>query len=397
MSGNVAFYDPYVSGHHVEYLYHLAAWRRREGGDGRLYFIVREAFDRSFDELMPLDELSRIGVRIIHLEEVLGSSSSTFEQTVTSYRRQIGAIKRIARAHDIEHCVFMYMDNPLQVALSTPMARRPGFGLSGILLNPFGGFGGRYKKYYYSGRRVLQNYLMMSNRNIRSVFVIIDEATARRLNRMHLTRKFVFVSDPVLRTRELFGLPEEAEERDDRLRFLLFGSLNRRKGIFMALEMCDRLSDEELARVRVDFVGTVAGPDRAAFRERVRRIQTRDDRAVQVTDRRVPYRALPAHFGSTDFVLLPYEATQASSGVLGIAADYGKPVICQGGGVFERHIDEYELGAAIQEMDASRLTGYVKKLIAKEEVLTCSARGCRDYLQGRDGDFFSGRIMSRLY
>ena len=62
----------------------------------------------------------------------------------------------------------------------------------------------------------------------------------------------------------------------------------------------------------------------------------------------LPFEQLADLFASCDFVLMPYTSNCRSSGIMGHAAYYGKPVIAVQGGVIGKTVKRWKLGHLIE-------------------------------------------------
>lgn len=65
----------------------------------------------------------------------------------------------------------------------------------------------------------------------------------------------------------------------------------------------------------------------------------------------------------TDYVLVPYKNVEQSSGIIGYAAQYNKPVIGPSEGLLGELIREYRLGYTITQLSVSNLSEKMKELL----------------------------------
>ena len=83
--------------------------------------------------------------------------------------------------------------------------------------------------------------------------------------------------------------------------------------------------------------------------------------------------------------MAPYEAVDLSSGVIGYAAYYNKPVIGPSGGLLGKIIRRYQLGTALQDITPSSLA----KAIASAEPYLIES----DYKEKTERERFTERIL----
>src|SRR5690554_2655944 len=392
----IAVYDPYLTGHHVEYIYHLIKYWHTQKPKFEMYLFVSQGFLENLRELFDTDLLhSSPEIHIKYIQDLVDRENFSIEQSLSNYKIQLSYLNKFIEQHDIDHCVFMYLDNAMQIALSMRVGRSLKCGISGIVFNPFGGFGAGLMKYYYSTRRVLQNYIMMSNPIIKGVYIIIDQKTADRLNLMHFTRRFIFVSDPILKIDQIPIQTDGEVNSHDRITFLLFGSLNKRKGIFKTLQAVNLLSEEELSKIKIVFAGKLAPVDKVAFLSEYKNLKKRDKGVLELYDEFISYNDVPRLFDSADYILLPYDATQASSGILGHAAFYRKPILGQGGGIFEEHVAKFKLGKTVAEMDETKLCDLIRNIISNHIQIPFDVEGSAKYLDFRSSEVFAAKILGK--
>lgn len=220
-----------------------------------------------------------------------------------------------------------------------------------------------YKVYLYrwkgaslSSRMIdVLRYLIIRGHNcLTTVYILNDAPSARLINRIFKTNKFRFVTDPYY---EISYTPKDI--RKDLLIplnnkvFLHFGGLNRRKGTLLILEAIKHLDKEQKKRNSFIFAGRVYDPIHDEFYEMVEEL--RSDCNIIVIDQFVSNEQLADLCVTTDFILTPYSVTTQSSGVLGYAAFYGKPVIGPSQGLVGKLIKRYHLGVAMDRITSSTL------------------------------------------
>lgn len=395
MQRTIAFYDHFVSGHHVEYLYQIVKAKIDLGIEDYYIFIVPRKVEKLISELIDLKVLQNNNVRFHFLEQY--AIESEVKPTVGAYKKQLNILRNIVLIEKVDHCVFMLLNNYLQVVLGYSMARSLGCDISGILMDPFGTIDKKgflsLAKHMLTIRIYFQIRLMLFNPRVKNIFVIIDEKTTKLLNTIHFTNKFIYVSDPVLELKHLNDNPGLSTRTDNRIKFLLFGSLSKRKGIFTMLKCLRLLSKNDLAKIQVVFAGRLSEDDRDLFLKRFHEVWKVDSNAVKIIDRYLAYKDIPELFGSVDYVVMPYQAGQASSGILGHIAYYQIPVIASGHGIIKEHINTYSLGLAVKNLDAAKLSTIIREIVSGERTLSIDKDKAQTYLSTRNFSFFGRRLL----
>lgn len=128
----------------------------------------------------------------------------------------------------------------------------------------------------------------------------------------------------------LWPISRSESEYGDRVRFLMFGALQPRKGLTTVAEAFLALGDEELKRVELRALGRF-DPD-GAYKRRTEALfaeLSRRGALVELRDAYVDPNTLDRAIRRCDVVLAPYQGHIGSSGVMNIAAQYGRPLITQ--------------------------------------------------------------------
>lgn len=143
-----------------------------------------------------------------------------------------------------------------------------------------------------------------------------------------------------------------ASEPDDRVNFLLFGSITVRKGVLEILDALPYLTNQEAEGTRLIIAGHVDEGLRPTLQAKLRSArQQRPEVDIVIRDYVIPEEQLVALLTSADVVLCPYRRHVGPSGVLIWAAQFDKPVISQRFGLMGALVDRYQLGLACAPED----------------------------------------------
>jgi len=218
---------------------------------------------------------------------------------------------------------------------------------------------------------------MLRNSRLEHIYILNDEDQAKFLNdKYSRSNFFIPLPDPILippknRSVRRFNLPTKPEGMK---RFLVFGSLSERKGIFLILDVLQRLSNTITQQVEFVFAGKIVDQSRDTFFKALDTLRIkRPNLRIHYLDIFVPYASIPEMFLKSDFILVPYLGSQASSGILGHAALYRKPVIGPDRGLVGKLIRSYSLGTTIAAMDANNLAESITNFSKKEKTNTKSS------------------------
>ncbi len=174
---------------------------------------------------------------------------------------------------------------------------------------------------------------------------------------------------------------------DRAFRVLFFGRVYAYKG----LELLVRA--EALVRsvpeLRIVIAGR--GDDAWTFRDRMG-----EPRRYDVRHRYIPDLEVAQLFTEADVVVLPY-AEASQSGVLHVAAAFGKPVIASGVGELGRTVGRYGLGPVVPPGDADALAREIERLAADAALRDRFGARARAWAEGECAPAAVGEAAAQLY
>ena len=272
--------------------------------------------------------------------------------TMRRYLRQTGA----------DHGHFLGLDLlSLALALGVGFAGRR---VSGILFRPsvhydrVGAHRLALRDRMRDARKDLLYRLMLRNQALRAVLTLDPYFPAFAADRYRDGHKVRAVPDPNCATRRIG--PHDAGLLNrlptGRVVMVLFGVLDRRKGLLTLLEAVRRLDPTVARNLALIVAGRTDAPVAKAASSFARRIaEQRPEAWVRFEDRHLAAGEIAALVGRSDLVLVPYQRFVGSSGVLLWAAAAGKPVLAPDYGLLGRLVREHRLGLTTDTIDPNRL------------------------------------------
>lgn len=336
-------FEPTISGHHLEYLHHYYVGALEHPQEDFVFVVTRK-----FEEVKDKHEWETSNnISIQYIDSKYDSSFNASNPYVLGWKTSI-----VLRD-------YVKLINPDKVILTMLMQFIPficwllpgGVKVRGIM----------YKIYLYeqskmSKLRLLAErfrfWLASRSREIESIFVLNDKDSASEFNRIYRTDKFKYIPDPVPEVnlaeckdiREDLGIPATNKM------FLHFGGLAKRKGTLEILKAIDLCSEVELRGKTFVFAGKFKDSLRTEFYPLLDRVKHKAQ--IIVFDEFCSYEFLYDLCYSCDVILMPYQITNLSSGVIGYAAVFGKPVVGPSDGLIGRLILDYNMGIAIDTVSA---------------------------------------------
>lgn len=210
-----------------------------------------------------------------------------------------------------------------------------------------------YKIYLYEEHRMgklrlaaerLRFWLAARSGKIEKIFVLNDEDSARTFNSLYSTTKFRSLPDPVpsVDFSIVKSVREELGVSPVEKLYLHFGGLDGRKGTIDILKSIIASQIGELKDSCFVFAGRINKNISNEFYDLLS--VAKEKTKIMVFDQFCSYDFLWNLCYSCDVILMPYYHTNLSSGVLGYAALFHKPVIGPDNGLIGKLIDKYHLG-----------------------------------------------------
>lgn len=210
-----------------------------------------------------------------------------------------------------------------------------------------------------------------------NVLILNDEGSANSLNKIYRTNKFISIPDPfnLIDYGKLVDIRTEYKIDDDKTLFVHFGSMNSNKGTIEILKSLKCLSDEE----RDSYVFVFAGKVNQSIKEQVYILynELKDRLRVILIDEYCSFEFFAALCVSCNAILTPYRRTAQSSGLIGYASQYSKPVIAPSHGLLGNIVSKYKLGILIDSVNTSNLIQAYRE-IRNGNVPSPTADYCKD-------------------
>lgn len=339
-------FEPAVSGHHLEYLHHyyIGALQRPQE---EFVFVVT----RKFEDVKDKYEWKEVdNITICFIDAKYDSKFSTKNPYVLGWNTS-----RVLMHYVKEH-------NPDKVLLTMLMQFIPF--ICFLLPRKVRVKGIMYKIYLYEIEKMsrlrllaerLRFFVASKSKAIESIFVLNDEDSAAEFNRIYKTDKFKFIPDPVpeVDLEKCKDLREELSIPKDNKIFLHFGGLDKRKGTLEILKAIELSEESELTDKTFIFAGRIKGSLRDEFYALLEQIKQKAQ--IIVFDEFCSYELLYNLCYTCDVILMPYELNNLSSGVLGYATVFGKPIIGPSQGLMGKLMCKYNLGCELNQVNSHNI------------------------------------------
>lgn len=342
---NYIVFTPEVGGHFLEYIHHEYVSFYNECDN--LIIVVPKEFDKQ-KHIFEWEECSNITIDYLSEEECRHINSGPFIKASYWFCK---IINDRCQKYQAEHVFCNLLIQALPLA---PYLLKSNIRLSGII----------YQIYLYRWKNssriqkildVTKHYLMVKSKRFEHIFVLNDNASACYLNKLYNTSKYCFIPDPfnkLVLSADSKGRNDYSIKENDVV-FLQFGALNKNKGTLKIFSSFDLVIEEKKHNYVFIFAGKVKDDIYEAFYDNINKYAGKI--RVIVIDRFCDFNEIYNLCKISNALLLPYLRTSQSSGVIGYASQFGKPVIAPRKGLLGKLIKKYRLGIKLEDISGSSL------------------------------------------
>ena len=219
------------------------------------------------------------------------------------------------------------------------------------------------------------------------IFILNDRSSTAYLNKIWKTDRFTYLTDPYSGDTKKVCTPGNVH--NDKLIFLHFGALAKRKGTIDILYALKTLSKVEQEKIHFIFAGQVLDEIKTEFYQLTDELGGKIE--IDIYDDYLPLERIEEFCAISDYILVPYYNTAQSSGVISYAAKYSVPVIGPKKGLLGKIIRTFKLGITLQDINAESICNQIKNCIQTKRLKTSS-----DYLSCHTVSDFQNQIFSTL-
>lgn len=237
----------------------------------------------------------------------------------------------------------------------------------------------------------MKYFLLSKMKVFKNVFMLNDAVSARYLNSKFNTDKFKFLPDPFvpIPSEDVKDLREELNIKENKTVFLHFGGMSYSKGTLDILNAIELLTESDLEKICFIFAGRVYKDIEKEFYIQLKKEKERSQ--ILFIEGFLDYSFLGSLCISSDFILIPYKRTSQSSGVVGYAAQFNKPVIAPKEKLLGKLVEKFSLGITVENLNSFTLATAIKKMSVKSNNTIYS-----NYLKTRNVDAFSSIILREI-
>lgn len=387
-------FEPKAHGHRQVYVESLLRGLARQPASGALSLLVHP-------ELLARLDPSCLAAAT-HRKALEPDELAALEAPDMLRRRwhQAALAARHGRRLGADHLHFLFLDDLLPLlALGRGPSPLAGFTVSGILFRPTLHYRHEGAAEERSGwpqrldgairaqclRLALRSPLL---RAVMSLDRLLPAFAARHLEGGH---KVVFLPEPFTPP-QAAPLPAPAARR----RLLMFGHISARKGILELLEAMARLDARSLARCRLTIIGRLDDALRPTVSTALARLRERAESEITLIERFVDDDELHAALCDSEIILAPYQRHVGSSGVLSLAAHYGRPILTQSSGLVGLLTRRHRLGLTCETGDPVALAVALRDAITAPFESLASSEGMAAFLREAPPERYAPLLLEAM-
>lgn len=336
----ILIYDSEITGHHLEYMHHIYSYAVNSANE--FIFVVNRAFVQEKDKF---DWPEASNVEFVYLTEDEQSATECSNLLKSGFKSSL-ILRKYVKQLGVDR-VWLIMFMKLMPFL--PFLLPKGVPVSGILYRIY-----LYDKIKFSGLRLfleeIRYKILSKHKNIGKIFVLNDKESAKQLNEMYKTQNFVYLPDPIpyIDCTKLTSVREMLSVDEKKVVYLHFGALDYRKGTIELLQAIDLLDSKIAEEKFFVFAGKINAEMKDEFYKLLEK--NRNRHRIRVFDEFCSYEFLNNLCYSCDAILVPYKNAIHSSGVIGYASFFKKPIIGPAAGMLGKIIEQYSMGVLLDEI-----------------------------------------------
>ena len=349
-----------IGGHQLEYLHHLYLGALERPSD-RFIFLVPGRFTVDSAKL-DWPEADNIQIVVMNSEDEVPSDCGLLSKGW----RNSKTIRKYVRQYHVTDVVVITL---MEYLPFLPFFLNRHVRVSGII----------YRIYLYEWQHesrlmrwqdAFKYFLLSRFRVFHRVLMCNDSASAHYLNRLFHTTKFSYMPDPVGALPDYPGrdIREELGISPSEKVFLHPGSMYGYKNTLGILRALCLMDEKRADKPVVILAGQVREGIRAEFDQLYQ--QAASHARLFFLQGYLPFERMADLFVTSDYVLIPYSVKGQSSGIVGHAAYYGKPVVVVKGGVIGKMVRKWKLGYLLEDDSATSICHFLDDALDQAPVST---------------------------
>ena len=218
-------------------------------------------------------------------------------------------------------------------------------------------------------RKKLQIFLLLRNKSIKSVFILNDRDAVNYMNSWSFSRNvFKFLIDPIPAGMRSIKVSKEKPKSKNQFNFIMMGAISPRKGCLEVIKAFKHINLQEGKTVSLRLLGAFSKeyPDypKLITKEIEALKLARSDVRIEMFNQFIDNQAFCQEISFSDCVLAPYINFYGSSGMIGHACRYGKPLLVSYDGLIGEIVRDNKLGLCVDPQNIKALSLALEAIIS---------------------------------
>lgn len=347
----ILVYCPKIAGHRLEYLHHLYEGAKRYEHN-YVFAVPMEFEDRK--TILDWKFIDNISFTTIDNRFI----SQSFYTNIHKAFLNSKGLAFYANKYQVDEVIVLDM---IEYVPFLPLCLSSKIKVKGII----------YKIITYEwknkgvGRRLLDylKYWVMSKFKVyNSIYMLNDIDSPKLLNKKFKTDHFKYLPDPVSPIYNIDNINIRKYYNIDTQKKIILhpGGMLPYKGTLEILKALEKIPSDQYDNLAFIFAGRVTQLIKDEFYRLLQKIDKRLQ--VIVEDDFFTFERLGAFLKAADWILIPYFTKSQSSGIVGHAAFFKKPVIAVKDGLIGSIVSEYKLGVLLNDSFSSSILEFLTNL-----------------------------------
>jgi len=219
-----------------------------------------------------------------------------------------------------------------------------------------------------------------------NVFILNDGSAFKHLNTLYKVKKFKYLPDPVvpINSNDLIDLRKRLNINVNAQVILHFGAMTETKGTMEIFDFIKKTPEIDLKGKVFVFAGVIKKDIKEEFYSSLEELKIKTQ--IFVYDDFLDFKFIASLFNSADVIFCPYQRVYQSSGVIGYAVQFNKPVIVPQQGFLGKLVRNNRIGITYEKFDNQNI---LDALLKAEKYQIND-----NYLNGHTIEEFSSSILN---
>ena len=351
----ILVFDFILSGHHLEYIHHL--YQKAIVSSDEYYFCLPDDF---IDVKNKMDWPSSSNV-YFHLFPHISEDYSPLMKSLILCKQ----VRKCCQEFQVSHAFFISLMSFLPFL---PFFIPRGIKVSGIIYLIYL-YRWKSEKLRHKALDICKYLLLSKSSCFNKVFILNDKVAAYKFNRIYHTKKFLFIPDPfvpigIQMIDDAFSSLKDSSD----IVYLHFGALSKRKGTLKIMNSLLIMDKTQLRNKTFLFLGKIQSDIYDEFYSLLASLKDR----VKIIhyDEFCSFSIIASACQVADYLLLPYENVESSSGVIGYAAQFNTPVIAPSSGLLGKLVKRFSLGRTYDDKFDTAFENCIKQTSKQHEIVS---------------------------